>query len=289
MTNLLGRIFRTIYGILQSEVLNLFDRTSLKVYWWNGLPNFGDALNSEFIHMLSGKKVSWINPSYYKHKNYIVIGSILTTVNKSSIVWGAGFLYEDSECQEKPFKVCAVRGPLSRAKLIESGIECPEVYGDPALLLPLIYDPKVEKRYKLGIVAHYIDTDNIWLKNINDPDVLLLDIQSSNPFDFIEQVYSCEKIVSSSLHGLIVADAYGIPSLWVEFSDKVKGKGFKFMDYFLSVGRSDTDSFIMKEETTVDDLLDSFISYEIDINLEKLLNACPFELKFLSNTLEKPR
>lgn len=120
--------------------------------------------------------------------------------------------------------------------------------------------------------------DNTWLKHLNDPDVLILDIQSPNPFDFIDQVYSCEKIVSSSLHGLIVADAYGIPSLWLEFSDKIVGKGFKFRDYFLSVKRSDTEPFVIKKETSVDMMLDSFTDYEIDIDLLKLLDACPFEL-----------
>ena len=236
MTNLLKKIYRKIYGWTYTPLRYFFDRTPLKVYWWNGIHNFGDALNPAFIYMLTGKKISWINPRLYKRKNYIVMGSILVSANKYSIVWGAGFLFPDSKCSEKPFKVCAVRGPLTRQKLLENGIDCPEVYGDPALLLPLLYTPKIEKKYKLGIIPHFHDKTSEWLEVVNNSDVKIIDIQNSDPMRFIDELLSCEKIASSSLHGLIVADAYKIPSLWLEFSDKVEGEGFKFRDYFLSHG-----------------------------------------------------
>jgi pyruvyltransferase len=274
MINLLGRVKRK----LQYALYRFMYRSSLKAYWYENDHNFGDILNPQFIHALSGKNVIRVDPKLYRYKNYIVIGSILDKANQYSTVWGSGFISKESTCYEKPFKICAVRGPLTRQKLLESGIDCPEIYGDPALLLPQIYTPKKQKKYTLGIIAHYIDKDNIWLKNMNDPNVLLLDIQCKNPLDFIEQVYSCEKIASSSLHGLIVADAYGIPSLWLEFSDKILGKGFKFLDYFLSVHRSDTQPFIVKNGTSTDELMDGFNDYEIDIDLSKLLDACPFKL-----------
>ena len=275
-------LLRGIKRNLRYAIYHFFYRSSVKAYWYENNHNFGDILNPLFINQLSGKDVIWVNPELYRYTNYIVIGSILDKANQYSIVWGSGFISQESECLEKPSKVCAVRGPLTRQKLLESGIDCPEVYGDPALLLPQIYTPKTQKKYKLGIIAHYVDMDNAWLKKINDSDVLLLDIQCADPFDFIEHVYSCEMVASSSLHGLIVADAYGIPSLWLEFSDKVVGKGFKFIDYFLSVGRSDTEPFIIKKETSIDELVNSFPDYEIDIDLPKLIDACPFELvKFL--------
>jgi len=270
-------LLRTIKRKLRYASYHFLYRSSIKAYWYENNHNFGDILNPIFIQILSGRNVIWIDPEQYRYTNYIVIGSILDKVNQYSIVWGSGFISQDSKCDENPFKVCAVRGPLTRQKLLESGIDCPEVYGDPALLLPQIYTPKTEKKYKLGFIAHYVDMDNTWLKNIKNPDILILDVQSEDPFDFIEQIYSCEKIASSSLHGLIVADAYGIPSLWLEFSDKVVGKGFKFLDYFLSVKRSDTKPFVIKDDTSINALLNSFTEYEIDIDLSKLLDACPFE------------
>ena len=263
---------------IRQTILHLFFRKSLKINWASCDSNFGDILNPFLVHMLSGKKVFWIEPHFYSHKNYIIMGSILSKANRHSIVWGAGFLTQNSKCCEVPYQICAVRGPLTRKKLIDCGIECPEIYGDPALLLPLVYTPRNYKKYKLGIVAHYNDKENAWIKNINDPEVLILDIQCPNPFDFIEQVCSCEKIASSSLHGLITADAYGIPSLWLKFSDRAMGDGFKFIDYFLSVNRKEKQPLRIEEGTSVDTLLNSFASYEIEIDLSRLLKACPFEL-----------
>jgi len=271
-------LLRKIKRKLKYAIYHFFYSSSVKAYWYKNNHNFGDILNPLFINQLSAKNVIWVDPELYRYTNYIVIGSILDKANQYSIVWGSGFISEESRCPEKPFKVCAVRGPLTRKKLLKSGIDCPEIYGDPALLLPYIYTPKTQKKYKLGIIAHYVDMDNAWLRKINDPDVLLLDIQCADPFDFVDQLYSCELVASSSLHGLIVADAYGIPSLWLEFSDKVVGKGFKFIDYFLSVNRTDTEPFIIKKETSVDELVDNFSDYEIDIDLAKLIDACPFEL-----------
>lgn len=271
-------LFRMIKRNLKFIIYHFFYQSTVKAYWYDNNHNFGDILNPILIHNLSNKNILWIDPELYQYKNYFTIGSILDKVNQYSIVWGTGFISQESKCNEKPLKVCAVRGPLTRQRLLELEIDCPEIYGDPALLLPYIYTPKTEKKYKLGIIPHYVDKNNLWLKQIKNPDVLILDIQRDSPFDFIDQLYSCEMIASSSLHGLIVADAYGIPSLWLEFSNKVVGKGFKFLDYFLSVGRADTEPFVIKEDSSLDEIMNSFTYYDIEIDLSKLLDACPFEL-----------
>lgn len=270
-------LYRTIVSFI--KIFKKDDVNVLKAFWLKRTQNFGDSLNPILLNELSGKPVQWVK-SYSPEIHYIAIGSILESATKDTIVWGVGFISKESQCFEKPKKVCAVRGPKSRNKLIEEGIECPEVYGDPALLLPKFYFPSVQKTYKLGVIPHFVDKELPWFKTIEQNyEVKIIDIQNNNIFAFIDEVLACEKIVSSSLHGIIISDAYNIPSLWVEFSKGVIGDGFKFLDYFLSVGRKDNSPFIIGESTSIQDLFKQFHDYEIQIDLQKLIDHAPFPIK----------
>ncbi|MCA0985179.1 polysaccharide pyruvyl transferase family protein [Halobacillus yeomjeoni] len=243
--------------------------------------NFGDALNPWLFNKLVGKKpVNVKNIINYKRKPvYSVIGSVLDNnpINEL-IVWGSGFKYENSTLKKAPKSIHAVRGPLSRNNLVKLGLYCPEVYGDPALLLPKFYNPEINRKYKLGIIPHYVDKENKYYRNLIkniDSEVLLIDIED-NIEVVIDQIKSCELIASSSLHGLIVADAYEIPSLSIKFSNNVKGGNFKFKDYMYSVGRADVEPLEITNDITINNIIDSFTDYKIDIDLDRLLNSCPF-------------
>ncbi|HEY3274478.1 MAG TPA: polysaccharide pyruvyl transferase family protein [Methanocella sp.] len=212
---------------------------------------------------------------------YAVIGSILdrTDLNqyiKNTIIWGPGFVSESGRLAGAPAKICAVRGPLSREILVKQKIDCPEIYGDPALLYPRFYLPEKEKKYRLGIIPHYVDKSSDAIKNLaGSPEVKIIDIE--RPInDVVDQICSCKYIASSSLHGIIAADAYHIPSLWMKISENVVGNGFKFRDYFASVGRRDEKPLAITEKSTIDDIYGSFGNYKIDIDLDALLEACPF-------------
>jgi pyruvyltransferase len=265
---------------LYKLMYNLFnDKKKLKLFWHRKLNNFGDVLNPILINRLTSKEVQFVKIKYFPHEHYLCIGSLLDNVTKNTIVWGAGFSSNDDICKEKPKRICAVRGPKSREKLIEQGIDCPEIYGDPALLLPNIYYPKIDKKYKLGIIPHYVDKENLWLKNINSNDILILNILEKNIFTFIDNLLSCEKIVSSSLHGIIVSDAYNIPSKWIKFSNNVLGNDFKFYDYFLSVKRENEESLYIDENVSINQIMEKFNkSYTIDIDLDKLIKSAPFDI-----------
>lgn len=242
--------------------------------------NFGDALNPFFIKLLTKK----INIIYYEknifsrlfpRENIMVIGSILELADSNTIVWGSGFISEKSFLKVKPKKILAVRGPLTRKKVIDQGIECPEVFGDPCLLLPKYYYPHVKKKHELGLIPHYVDKTNTFINNLINDDVLVIDIKSGVE-NVVKQILSCERIASSALHGIIAADAYNIPSVWIKFSNKVIGEGFKFRDYFLSVNREDLFPLEIDANTTFDDIEEKFKEYEILIDLDKLLDVCPF-------------
>jgi pyruvyltransferase len=256
--------------------------------WWyepeigNPVRNFGDALNPILIKFLSGQEPIQAKRTYNITNKpvYSVIGSILEVAKaKRLVVWGSGFMYANGHLRQRPEKVWAVRGPLSRQILLSAGIDCPEVYGDPSLLCPMLYQPDVKKTHKLGIVPHHFDKGNPIIEHlIVAPDVKLIDIESG-VYNVIDEINSCEFIASSSLHGIIVADTYGIPSLWIKCSDKIGGGEFKFRDYLASVEREVEGPLVITERTTLAELFSSFQRYEIHIDLEKLLETCPFRYK----------
>lgn len=259
---------------------------SINLSWWikQKGENFGDALNPILVGHISGKPVNLVEVGDPSDKpRYYCIGSILqSTMSTESEIWGTGLMRHESQVKIKPKKIYAIRGPLTRNSLIEQGIDCPEVYGDPALLYPRFYNPVIEKKYKWGIIPHYVDQHVDWLdrfKNRNDVKIInILD----HPTKVIDNIKSCERIISSALHGIIAADAYGIPSKWIKLSDKVAGNGFKFRDYFASVGRTDIEPIhISPEIKTADSMLkfieNQFVDYKINIDLDLLYNACPFK------------
>lgn len=247
--------------------------------------NLGDDLNFFLLKELTGKRLFNYGNLYIPWlKNYCCIGSIIDSLsNKHSIIWGSGIISENKTLKYKPLKVCAVRGHLTKQYLESYGIDCPSIYGDPALLLPLVYPVSTKSKKKsIGIIPH------IW--DFHDEKVLLLSQKIKNSKvinlkeykhcqDVIKEINECEFIISSSLHGIIISDAYQIPNVWVEFSDKVEGEGFKFRDYFSSIGRFSSPIRITNS-TTLQELLVGKQQWHTEyIDLNKLLDSCPFEIK----------
>lgn len=250
------------------------------------IANWGDDINYWFFQEISDTKIisyDWSLRSRLFKRPYVMgIGSVLTMFDiNNSIVWGSGILRPDLPFRGRPKEVRAVRGPLTRQKLIDSGIDCPEVYGDPALLLPLYYQPNVKKKYKLGIIEHIVHVNNPLLDNIrHNLDVLVIKVgQYKHWLDFVDEINMCETIISSSLHGLIISEAYKIPNVWMIFNEDESEKFFKYHDFFLSLGRDRYPIRINKLITRglIETELNKWTPSEIDLNV--LLNSCPFQLK----------
>jgi pyruvyltransferase len=109
------------------------------------------------------------------------------------------------------------------------------LFADPGLLVNKVYSNYLrETQYVLGIVPHYVDLNNPVIESIQRryPDDILLISPVDSPSNVIQKISSCANIVSSSLHGLIVADSLGVPNRWAVISDKIRGKEFKFRDYY---------------------------------------------------------
>lgn len=204
--------------------------------YWCLSPNVGDMIGPYLFSKITGRRPIYaVGGATYNH--FITVGSILNWANKKSLVWGAGLASWRDEVNSAA-DIRAVRGPISRLRAVWCGAKCPEVYGDPALLLPKWVAPAKEKRWKTGVVPHYVDLlpAHDWFGK--RPGFKVIDpLQPVE--DFVASLTACERIISSSLHGLIVADAYGIPNALVRMSDSIGGDGVKYSDYLGSVERHD--------------------------------------------------
>lgn len=195
--------------------------------------NLGDVLTPIILTHLTGLKTEYVKPQ--TKGKLLAVGSIIPNkLQENDIVWGSGSLRGDKFSLPKGVKVYAVRGKLTR-DLID--IEVPEVYGDPALLMPHIYKPKVDKIGKVGLLPHFTDYWFIQGRYGNKNTINIL----GDPKETIKRMLQYDKIVTSSMHGVILADAYGIPVVWTKLIDPIyreqKGDEFKFVDYFSITGR----------------------------------------------------
>ncbi len=209
----------------------------LKLYWCDrevrGRRNFGDWISPELCQHLSGRSVEYAGP---READLVAVGSILHRVpthfwSRRLDVWGTGLMHEKSPGRGI-HRYHAVRGRLT-AQL--ANVRNVQAVGDPGLLVDLLF-PRfmdVAKRWDVGIVPHHIDQEDPSLRElaVRLPGVRIIDILAPTQ-EFLAELAACRFILSSSLHGLVAADSFGIPNAWITISNQVRGEGFKFRDYY---------------------------------------------------------
>jgi len=256
--------------------------------------NWGDDINVYMMERMTGKKVIPSKMLLFRnlHHQYSCIGSILPSyMNSQTVVWGSGCMNFEQMVHKRqyPKKIAAVRGPLTREYLIQHGIECPEIYGDPALLLPRVYKPADKsKKYPLTIIPHHHDWDDI--DALMDyiykylPDAHIINITNYDQWtDVIDEIVQSEVVFSSSLHGLIVSDAYGVPNMFTEFIYH-HPKYDKYEDYYQSLDKltHDTGRHTHTPVSGMDichyinHLKTTYVLSRLD--LEPLLESCPIRV-----------
>lgn len=196
-------------------------------------PNFGDALTPWLIEKITGRAPRFVAADDPRPK-VLVTGSVIGFAGPGSVVWGAGIMQRtDPICRDAT--LLAVRGPLTRERALACGVPCPQVYGDPALLLPRFYRPPPARRSGIGIVPHFSDMPRIAAHWRPSAELHLIDIQ--DPIErVVDQIAACELVASSSLHGIIASHAYGVPAVWLKFRDLPSGDDSKFHDHLLAIG-----------------------------------------------------
>ena len=254
-------------------------KNGVNALWWSGVKNFGDLLTPELFDYY-GKTA--INSSPQK-ADFVGVGSILHLLpsDYTGTILGSGLIKNEKLNLEKA-NYYFVRGELTKSVMdLPSHIPT----GDLGLLSPKLLDKtNLNKKYKVGLVPHYVDKANPWVSDMMKKlgsSGLLIDVQDSAE-NVINKIAMCEVIYSSSLHGIIVADSLHIPNAWIQLSDMVVGDGFKFHDYNTSIdfeqsplpissikSDSDLDKFTYQKNTQI---IDSKTA-ELDLMLKNILKC----------------
>jgi len=224
---------------------------SIRLYWHGGRKghfNFGDALAPLVVEMVGGRPVRYAHP---KECELVAIGSILNKVILGRWrrllrgrldpirVWGTGSIVADGLGPAKHLLVHALRGHATRNGL---GLSPRTPLGDPGLLVGRLIDGrKIRKEFRWGVIPHIADRcDPIICQLVNDnPGAVLIDLGDPDPVAVIRQIAKCSFVISTSLHGLVAADALGVPNVRLQVGQRVIGGDWKFFDYATAVGRND--------------------------------------------------
>lgn len=258
----------------------------VKVHWGKGLSNFGDCLQPDILKHYGLLPV--YVPSLYK-SDIILEGSILQLVplDYSGYILGTG-----GDKQTYSFEnatIIGVRGKLTMANFtppINSSI----ILADTGLLVSKIFPNELEKIYDLGVVFHFVDEDTslaqMYKEKFRNENILFINVRQK-PKKVINQIKSCKAIVSTSLHGLIVADAFHIPNKWIINRQTMPTYFFeyKFYDYYSSLGIEQTPYEVNGNETAIQ--LISSVSVKPFQIIEELISSLDVEMTKIARLFKR--
>lgn len=218
---------------------------SIKLYWHRGpgrddpnRQNFGDYLSPMIVEAVSGKRVEY---APLPKADMMAIGTILAKEPKAKYfgfkrrlhIWGSGCGQPEERFSGR-HHYHAVRGTQTLQRI--QGRADSVTLGDPGLLAEMLITRPASKKYRLGFIPHYVDQNLPLTKALlyAFPDIHFINVYMP-PKDVLHAIASCEFLISSSLHGLVVADAFGIPNVRTKLSSGIIDE-LKFDDYYSAFG-----------------------------------------------------
>lgn len=262
---------------------------AIRLYWWQGegehdasRRNFGDYLSPLIVGMVSGRPVVH---APVESADLLAIGTILRRERQARRfllprrlhVWGSGAGDADERFAAR-HHYHAVRGRHTRAAI--DGGAGPEVaLGDPGLLVGHYWSgrPRPPKTHALGVIPHFVDHDSAAV-------AALLRLRGSRRIDVfapidevLKEVQSCACVVSSSLHGLIVSDAFGVPNRRIIFSANLRST-LKFADYYSAFGLDEPvpiDASKLCGNEAPEDLVGDYRPRDVETLCAGLIRAFP--------------
>lgn len=266
---------------------------SVSVYSWQpeGSSNFGDVIGPMIVSRLLREariEAQVISVGSGQGK-VLAVGSILQAAAEGDVVWGSGVngkTWLPARIGKLALSIRGVRGPISKLALNSVGHDCPEVYGDPGLLFPLLYHNEImiaaRRLTEYYRVVRGGLPSTVFLANLNDerfyfPEADLIPPEweiintFSDPITVAAQIMLAERVVSSSLHGIVFGDILAKEVCYVASRFEPQ---LKYDDYFLGTGRDPVTPY----NHVKDGIAGNVPKYNHDMS--PMLNAFPLDAVF---------
>lgn len=287
--------------------------------------NLGDALSPVMVALVSGKPVI-----HQAHDALSVrmaaVGTIAQNMKGGDVsIWGTGssrYLQTAQEGERVVFRpdpatryrVYATRGPVGRAILGEENAVGAPVYGDPVWALPRFYNPKIEKKWEIGVIVHLSDLTDRALDTLPREAYeryhvpadfkgsvriinTLTAISAESMREKLDEILACKRLVSTSLHGMVFAESYGIPCLYFaprgtpdglinRKLDPDDGYDLRITDLYQGLGRTHLPVYVQRRNKPTDweHLMWSIdLAWEpVEFDIDPLIDAFPIDVAPIS-------
>ncbi len=243
--------------------------------WWHKKENVGDALSPVIVSWMLEQRGLKEPADPKKRIHLMAVGSLIGMQDFDAVIWGSGLHCLDTVTKMNAhssyvrYDIRAVRGPVTAFLMRSAGYECPEVYGDPAVLMPLIYPGKTEeKKYPVSLIRHLDSAGGALESGIHE-----ISAASGDVFSFIDEIKASKMVISSSLHGIILAESYGVPAVYL--LPGTENQRMKYYDWYFSTGRYSVTTVDSTEEAL--NICPMHLP-ELDGMRKDLMNAFPFDL-----------
>lgn len=219
-------------------------------YWSDQRTSSSDQLGPWLLEVITGRQVYNTIGQPNAGNALMTVGSLTEIQRPNLTIWGSGLSARLSDAaikrlrDRRPREILAVRGVRTRNQLVKHlGWDVPEVYGDPALLMPYVLQPgeRPVDRPGLSVVPHHTHGNIITEPLVTRFGGHRVDVQ--RPAEVLtEEIAQSDVVVSTSLHGIVLAQAYGIPWVWLHIADSGQGDRFRFSDFFTTLEKSEVAS-----------------------------------------------
>lgn len=248
------------------------DRNRVNLEYWNFSENLGDLLAPVVTGWMLGRLGLDLSLEAANPCHLMTIGSVLGLGIFDAVIWGSGvnsFGHVGRIALQKNYRrldIRAVRGPITAQVLRENGYTCPQIYGDPAILLPLIYPGRrPEKKKQYVVIDHYMK------RKMTGDD--RLSIRTGDYRTFLDKILEAEVVYSSSLHGIILAESYGVPAVFLR--QGMEEELLKYYDWYFATGRYEVRSAASLSEAKETEPMEL---PKLDALREGLLQSFPYDL-----------